>query len=255
MPLTPESAAEAVFSQLVLDRSTPVPLYFQLAQQLERAILDGRLTPGMRVETELDLAARLGMSRPTVRHAMEYLVDKGVIVRHRGAGTRVVSNQMRRPLELSSLYDDLLQSGKTPSTKVITNRIRAASPEISGALQIELGEAVIEIVRLRGAMGQAIARMTNYLPKHIGEMSSTALEERGLYAIMRERGVGLHTANQAIGARTATAAEARLLDERRNAALLTMQRTTHDHRGAIVEYGTHIYAASRYSFELSLHAG
>ncbi|SOD73702.1 GntR family transcriptional regulator [Jatrophihabitans sp. GAS493] len=255
MPAQSNDASAGVFSRLTVDRSTPVPLYFQLAQQIETAILDGRLTPGMRVETELDLAERLGMSRPTVRHAMEYLVEKGVIVRQRGAGTRVVSNRMRRPLELSSLYDDLLRSGKTPTTRVISNRTGPASPDISGALQISPGESVIEIVRLRGAMGQPIARLTNYLPQATGAMSSEALEERGLYAIMRERGVRLHSANQAIGARNATAAEARLLDERRNAALLTMQRTTHDQRGAVVEYATHIYVASRYSFELSLLTG
>jgi DNA-binding GntR family transcriptional regulator len=71
---------------------------------------------------------------------------------------------------------------------------------------------------------------------------------------MPSRGIHLHTASQSVGARNATAAESRLLDERRNAALLTMERTTYDDQGTPVEFGSHIYAASRYTFELDLLA-
>jgi DNA-binding GntR family transcriptional regulator len=88
----------------------------------------------------------------------------------------------------------------------------------------------------------------------VGDFTAEELEQHGLYELMRARGIHLHTASQVVGARTATAAEARLLDERRNAALLTMQRTTFDDQGDVVEFGTHIYAASRYSFEISLLA-
>lgn len=244
-----------LYAELVVSRSTPVPLYFQLAQQLESAISSGRLAPGTRVETEVELAKRLGLSRPTVRQAMDYLADKGVIVRQRGAGTRVVSAGLRRPLELSSLHEDLQRSGKTPTTVVLSNLIEPSTPEVAEALRLTPGESVTALVRLRGAMGQPLARMTNYLPRSLGEMSSVALGQQGLYELIQERGVRLHSASQVIGARTASVAEARLLEERKNAALLTMQRTTVDDRGNVVEYGTHIYAASRYSFELSLLVG
>ena len=73
--------------------------------------------------------------------------------------------------------------------------------------------------------------------------------------MLRGRGIHLHSATQVIGARTATAAETRLLANARVAALLTMQRTTFDDHGEVVEYGSHIYAASRYSFEMSLLSG
>jgi len=64
----------------------------------------------------------------------------------------------------------------------------------------------------------------------------------------------LHSATQVVGARSATAAEARVLEEPRGAALLTMQRVTYDDHGDVVEFGTHIYAASRYSFETHMLA-
>lgn len=74
-----------------LDRTSPVPLYFQLAQELERRIREGELPPGTRLENEILLADRLGLSRPTLRRAIEYLVDQGLLVRKRGVGTQVVT--------------------------------------------------------------------------------------------------------------------------------------------------------------------
>src|SRR5207253_1784985 len=112
----------------------------------------------------------------------------------------------------------------------------------------------VAIVRLRLAMDEPIAHMTNYLPAGRVAVNTEELEEHGLYQLLRSQGVLLHSATQAIGARTATAREAKLLRERRNAAVLTMQRTSYDDHGAVVEYGSHIYAASRYTFELSLLA-
>jgi GntR family transcriptional regulator len=100
--------------------------------------------------------------------------------------------------------------------------------------------------------------MCNYVPHTIPGLAESltrdALERQGLYQVIRAVGVQLHAADQSIGARNATAEEARLLGERRGAALLTMQRTAFDDHGRLVEYGTHIYAASRYSFSLSMLA-
>ncbi len=251
--MTPrQDESQDVLGQVTVDRSSPIPLYFQLSQQLERAVEEGRLTPGTRIDNELDFARRLGLSRPTVRRALESLVDAGVIVRRRGIGTRVVSPKVRRPLELTSLYDDLERSRQRPTTTVLANSVEEASDEVAQALGVRAGAPVIAIVRLRRAMAQPIARMSNYLPIGRVEIETEALESGGLYNLLRTAGIQLHSATQVIGARLATGAEARLLDERTHTALLTMQRIARDDRGAVVEYGTHIYAATRYSFELNL---
>ena len=240
-------------AQLVtLERSSPVPLYFQVAQQLERAIEDGQLPPGTRLDNELALADELRLSRPTLRRAMQYLVDKGLLVRRRGVGTRVVQPKVRRPLELSSLYDDLASTGQQPSTKIIKHERQAAPDDVAATLGVPAGSEVLLLERLRSARDQPIARLTNYLPAALLELDVGMLEQQGLYQLMRQAGVRPHSAIQTIGARTATTAEARQLGESRGAALLTMQRITYDEVGAAVEYGRHIYAASRYSFELSL---
>jgi DNA-binding GntR family transcriptional regulator len=235
-----------------VDRTSPVPLYFQVAQQLESSIEAGDLTPGMRLSNEVEFADLLGLSRPTMRKAMEYLVDKGLVVRQRGVGTRVVSPKVRRSLELTSLYDDLEASGQRPTTRVLSNAIEEATADIAEKLGIEPGAPIVEIVRLRCALDQPISRLTNYLSAERVSVDTESLETQGLYQLLRRSGIQLHSATQVIGARVANAAEARLLDERKGAALLTMQRTAFDDHGRIVEYGDHIYSAARYSFHMSL---
>jgi GntR family transcriptional regulator len=237
---------------ITLDRASPVPLYYQVAQQLEKSIEAAQLTPGMRLSNEVALAESLGLSRPTMRKAMEYLVDKGLVVRQRGVGTRVVSPKVRRSLELTSLFDDLEASGQRPTTHVLSNTIEEAPEEVTNALGLPSGTPVTSIVRVRSARDQPIARMTNYLPADRVSVTTEALESQGLYQLLRRAGVQLHSATQVIGARNATAAEARLLGESRGVALLTMQRTAFDDHGVAVEYGNHIYAAARYSFQMSL---
>jgi GntR family transcriptional regulator len=103
-------------------------------------------------------------------------------------------------------------------------------------------------------MDQPIAKLTNYLPAGRPTLATADLRDHGLYQLLRQAGITLHSAAQVIGARTATAAEAKLLGERKGAALLTMQRTAYDDRRVAVEFGSHIYCASRYSFEMSLLA-
>ena len=238
--------------ELSVDRSSPVPLYFQLSQQLEAAIEHGALTPGSLLGNEIELAARLGLSRPTVRQAIQSLVDKGLLVRRRGVGTQVVHSQVRRPLELSSLYDDLETAGQAPTTEVVRNEVVPASCDVAAALGVPEGGEVTVLDRLRRTHGRPVALLRNHLPVSLLDLDGTRLESTGLYRMMRSAGITLHSARQTIGARAATAREASRLDEREGAALLTMQRTAYDDTGRPVEYGTHIYRASLYTFDFQL---
>ncbi|MEZ3182767.1 GntR family transcriptional regulator [Streptomyces pimonensis] len=238
--------------ELSVDRGSPVPLYFQLSQQLESAVEHGVLTPGTLLGNEIELAARLGLSRPTVRQAIQSLVDKGMLVRRRGVGTQVVHSRVKRPLELSSLYDDLEAAGQRPGTKVLVNTVVAASAEVAGALGVAEGGEVHRIERLRLTHGEPMAYLCNYLPPGLLDLDTGRLEATGLYRLMRAAGITLHSARQTIGARAATAGEAERLDEGTGAPLLTMERVTFDDTGRAVEFGTHTYRPSRYSFEFQL---
>lgn len=79
---------ESITRLITIDRSSPVPLYFQVAQQLQQLIESGTLAPGTRLENEIALADQFGLSRPTMRQAMQHLVDKGLLARKRGWAPR-----------------------------------------------------------------------------------------------------------------------------------------------------------------------
>jgi DNA-binding GntR family transcriptional regulator len=239
-------------ASITVDRYSPVPMYYQVAQQLEHAIETGELAAGTRLDGELALANQLGVSRPTLRRAIEYLVDRGYLVRRRAVGTQVVHPKVRRPVELSSLYDDLAASRKDPRTKVLSLETIPASDRVAHALGLEDGVEVLALERLRYADGQPLAVMRNWLPVGLVDLDAGRLERAGLYQLMRAAGINLHLASQTIGARGASGAEARLLQAHKGEPLLTMQRTTYNENGLPVELGDHIYRASLYSFEIVL---
>ena len=234
-----------------IDRSSPVPLYFQVAQVFEKAIVDGKLKPGDRFENELALAKRLNLSRPTTRRAIQELVDKGMLVRKRGVGTQVVQTPVHRPVELTSLFDDLVRGGQEPATTVLDYHIGHAPEDIVAHLNLATDADVLTMRRLRTSGGQPLALMTNYLPAALAP-DRDELEQAGLYQALRSRGVHIRLARQQIGAKVADREEARLLDEKPKAPLLVMNRTAFDDSGRVVEYGSHVYRASRYYFETTL---
>jgi DNA-binding GntR family transcriptional regulator len=235
-----------------LDRGSPVPLYFQVATQLEEMIESGEMPVGGRLANEVELADRLGVSRPTMRRAIQYLVERGMLVRKRGVGTQIVHPKVRRPVELTSLYDDLAKTGQSPVTEVLDFNVGPATQPMAELYGVPEGLEVAWFERLRYAGGEPLALMHNVVPTAILPLDRTDLEQRGLYELLRAAGHVPRMATQVVGARAANAAEARLLGESRGAPLLTMSRTAWDDRGEAVEYGAHVYRASRYSFELSL---
>ncbi|MGA9870719.1 MAG: GntR family transcriptional regulator [Rhodococcus sp. (in: high G+C Gram-positive bacteria)] len=234
-----------------LDRGSPLPLYFQLAQTIESAILSGQLAPGDRFENELALAKRLNLSRPTTRRAIQELVDKGLLVRKRGVGTQVVQSPVHRPVELTSLFDDLARAGQNPSTKLLEYQIGIPSDDVARELNLVDDTEVVTIRRLRSTNGEPLALMTNHLPSSIAP-DPDELESQGLYQSLRTRGVHIRLARQRIGARAADREEALLLDEKVKAPLLTMHRTAFDDSGSVVEFGSHAYRGSRYYFDTTV---
>ena len=235
-----------------VDRTSPVPLYFQVAQYLEQMIESGELPMGTQLDNEAHLAGQLGLSKPTMRRALEYLVGRGLLVRKRGIGTQVVQAKITREVELTSLYDDLAKTGRAPATKVVSFRTEAAPDALAAALGIAPGMPVYAFERLRYAGAEPLALMRNHVPEHLLQLSAADLEAQGLYNLFRTNGIIMRIAKQAIGARAATAAEARALGERKGAPLLVMERSAYDEQGRAVEHGHHVYRASRYSFDLTL---
>ncbi|ABY22122.1 transcriptional regulator, GntR family [Renibacterium salmoninarum ATCC 33209] len=235
-----------------IDRSSPVPLYHQVVQGIEAEVHAGKLPPGSRIDNEIELAAQLKLSRPTMRKAMDELVRAGLLVRKRGVGTQVVSRQVRRPLELSSLYDDLIRDGGKPSTQVLGfAHIEAAAP-IREKLELAAEAKVFHFSRLRKVGRKPLALMENWVRDDVADLDEAALKANGLYALLREAGINFSLAHQRIGATIANKYQATQLGTDPGAALVTMERTAVDDTGRTIETGRHVYRADSYSFELTL---
>ena len=235
-----------------LDRSSPVPLYHQVASAFEGAIRDGTLPPETKLENEVALARRYNLSRPTMRQAMDQLVRKGLVVRRRGVGTQVIGPQVRRNLRLSSLYDDLVSEGAQPQTTVLSLERIGAAEDVAEPLKIATGDEVCYLRRLRLVDGRPLALMENWIPASIARLDRADLERDGLYNILRKGGIDFRMAHQRVGATIADSDQAELLGCRQGSALVRMERTALDSRGAAVDHGHHLYRADRYSFDITL---
>jgi DNA-binding GntR family transcriptional regulator len=159
---------------------------------------------------------------------------------------------VRRQVGLTSLFDDLAKSSRSPHTKVLSFTVEPASDVLAVELGIGEGTDLYIFERLRYAEGEPLALMRNHVPASLLRLSAGELEGHGLYELLRAAGINLKIARQSIGARAATAAEARVLGEARRAPLLEMTRLAYDDQGRAVEHGNHIYRASRYSFDITL---
>ena len=250
--MTPSEQILPLSEFMKLERSGPIPLYFQVSQIIEAAILNGTLPPGSRIENEVALGERVGLSRPTIRRAIQDLVDKGLLVRRRGVGTQVVHGQVTRGVELTSLNDDLENSGQKPSTEMLEFKVVPADAKIAEQLAVPLGSPTLYLHRVRLSDGVPVAVMENWLPEDFTTLSKNDISEHGLYQVLRSRGVTMRVAKQRIGARKSTNQESEYLDIEKNAALLTMDRTAFDNSGRAVEFGHHCYRPDLYSFSVTL---
>lgn len=237
-----------------LDRTGPVPLYYQISSRLERAIREGVIPAGARLENEISIGEQLGLSRPTVRRAIQEIVDKGLLVRRRGIGTQVVQARVSRPVELTSLNEDLTRSGILPTTQVLSLERVPADEHTAQLLNVTKGTEVTVLRRLRSADGTPMAVLENILPPEFADITIEQLEAKGLYEILRARGTTLKIANQTIGARRTHGDEHELLDLPKGSPVLTMERVAFDQGGRVIEAGQHCYRPDLYSFSTTLVA-
>ncbi|MCH8560311.1 GntR family transcriptional regulator [Nesterenkonia sp. DZ6] len=237
---------------IAIDRSSPVPLYHQVASAFEKAIREGDLLPETKLENEIALAKRYNLSRPTMRQAMDHLVREGLVVRQRGVGTQVVGPQVRRNLKLSSLYNDLQAEGSTPQTTVLGLDVVTSDDFLQEKLGLKSATEVYHVRRLRSVDGRPLALMENWVPLAVAELSIEELERDGLYNILRRSGVDFRMAHQTVGAMVADKDQSSLLDMDPGSALVVMSRTALDGSGSPIEYGHHVYRADRYSFDITL---
>ncbi|MEL4358959.1 MULTISPECIES: GntR family transcriptional regulator [unclassified Luteococcus] len=240
---------------VVVDRTSPVPLYHQLAEQWAGAIRSGALKPGDPFENELALVARLHLSRPTIRKAINELVRQGLLVRRRGVGTHVARQVVGKKDSLTPLFDELQGAGRDPRTEVL--RLQASRPNrlAAEALGLAPGTPLVYLERLRYSDGIPLVVLRSWLPPDFHDVTADDFTGRSLYAVLAERGHDKAEVQQRIGARLPTARERRLLGLTRADAVLTVQWLSHGADGKGLEYGEHSYRGDSYVVDNTLRRG
>lgn len=214
-----------------------VPAYERIREALRIEI--ARLGPGGQLPSETDLATRFGVTRVTIRNAVDGLVADGLVRREHGRGTFVQDGvgRVRRLARLTSFSQDLAEQGLEADTSVLVQVRQRATPEVAKALGIEPGTDVAHLARLRSADGEPVAFQEAWLPLAIAPaLPDEPLGKRSLYATLEGRyGVRLRKAEQWISATAATSAQAQHLGVRPGSPLLHTRRISYDDSGRRVE--------------------
>ncbi|MGN6422082.1 MAG: GntR family transcriptional regulator [Asticcacaulis sp.] len=177
----------------------PAPLYMQLQKILRDAIVTRLLSPEAAIPPERDLADEFGVSRLTVRKAVDGLVEEGLITRRRGAGTFVAARVEKSFSKLSSFSEDMISRGRKPHSEWLNRSQGAVTPEESLSLGLSPGSLVYRFQRLRFADGQTMALEYSTIPGYclpsldsVGESLYAALQaagQRPVRALQRLRAV------------------------------------------------------------------
>jgi GntR family transcriptional regulator len=147
-----------------INRASPLPLYHQLYELLRGEILSGRWQPGDMLPPESELIERYELSRTTVRQVLDMLVNEGLIYRQRGRGSFVAHPTVEQTLvRIISFTDDMRQRGFESGTEVIASDLVPAPSDIAQRLDIELGEELARIKRLRLADGEPMSVEESFL--------------------------------------------------------------------------------------------
>src|SRR5947199_321911 len=149
-----------------LERSNPLPLYYQLKEVLKQQIRAGHLAPHTAIPSEPELVAQYHVSRATVRQALTELVHEGLLYRVHGRGTFVCEPRVQPHSisELSSFSEELRRRGLKPSGRLIVSELVRGSQRVREQLRLTDEEQVVRLERLRTADGTAVAYEVNYLP-------------------------------------------------------------------------------------------
>jgi GntR family transcriptional regulator len=235
---------------------SPVPYYAQLKDILRDQISQGALPPGEQLPSEAELCTRYGVSRTVVRQALQDLTHEGLIKRRKGKGSFVASRKISEQLvqKLTGFYQDMVEQGHRPVTRVLVQHIVPASPEVAGYLSLEPGTPLIEIVRLRSVQDVPIVLVTTYLPVALcPDLVHEDLNNQSLYALLEAKcGLIVARGRRTIQAVLADGQEAKLLEVAKGAPLFRLDSTSYLSDGRGIEYYVAYHRGDRSQFEVEL---
>jgi GntR family transcriptional regulator len=238
-----------------IDPGSPVPKYFQLREILLDLIEGNELPIGSAIPSERELCARYGLSRMTVRQAVDHLVSEGRLHRVPGKGTFVARPKIEMTLRLTSFTEDVRARGMEPGARDLDRRVVAASTHLARQLGIRPGDRVHFIERLRTADGEPLCIERAHIPVALApDLDRHDLTDRSLYALLETvYGIVFDAGELTIDAGVADPGDADLLRLPRGGAVLLLQHRSFA-AGVCAELGVSTYRADRYQIRTALES-
>lgn len=228
-------------------------LYVRIKDWLRLEIESGRYKRGDQIPTEEELMKRFGVSRATVRRAIQELVLEGWLYRVQGSGTFVAKPKYHQTLSrLTSFTEDMINLGLTPKSELIQFQTEPVDPSIAEALKIPPGSEVLKIERLRFADNEPMATNISFLPrKLVPDLTAEELKEGSLYYLLeRKYGYVLSRAEETLEPILADKYTAKLLRVPVGTPLLLVEGVVYLKNGTPIEWLQIRYRGDRYKFQI-----
>lgn len=229
------------------------PLYLQLQRRIADAIAGDRLTPGDSLPAERDMAMMTGLSRVTIRKAVQALVVSGQLVQRRGSGTFVAPRVERIEQALSlltSFTEDMARRGKSVESVWLSRALHSPAPEEVMALGLGANTLVARLERVRRSDGLPLAIERASLSA--SDLPNPECVTTSLYAVLEQRGLRPIRAVQRISAANLGPRDAELLGVAPGVAGLRIERVSYLPSGRVIEFTRSLYRGDAYDFAVEL---
>ncbi|OON64735.1 GntR family transcriptional regulator [Massilia sp. KIM] len=233
--------------------SAKLPLYQQLQRALRQAIDEGALGPAAALPAERQLAQELGISRITVRKAIDGLVEEGLLVRRPGSGNFINTRIEKNFAKLSSFSEDMRSRGKTPRSEWLKRTEGLVTPEEALRLRLSPGTRVYRFHRIRYA--DDLPMCLEYATIAAAALPSLEAVGESMYEALEAAGNRPVRALQRLSALLLNAEQARLLQASQGDAGLCVERLGFLRDGRAVEFCRSYFRGDMYDFVAELNAG
>ncbi|HUN63866.1 MAG TPA: GntR family transcriptional regulator [Candidatus Sulfotelmatobacter sp.] len=240
----------ADFPRFLLDQQSFVPYYEQIVAQVRTLITDKRLSEGDTFYSEGEVARMLGISKMPVRQAFQKLRSEGLLVISRGKRPMIGSGKLPWNFQqLRGFSEEMRRRGLEPSARVLSLKRKEPDGDVMQALNLQPGDEVYCLKRLRFVEGQPVAVVTSFLPAAIfPDIDKQNLEGQSLYHVFEQvYKRKLHWAEEVIGAAIANPEDARLLQASAGSAVLLIKEKTYDTQEVAIEYSVSVLRGDRYT--------
>jgi GntR family transcriptional regulator len=241
----------------MLDKNSPIPLYYQLAEHIRELIASGRLASGDQLAPERELAEQHAISRMTVRQALQQLIREEVLIARHGLGTFVAEAKLTYdPLHMLGFTDEMMRRGGNPSSRVIEQALVSAPEGVCARLALPDGARAVKITRLCLSGATPMLLETVHLPEaRFGGLERADLSQRSLYQLMRDQyGVQPSGAQHTFTASPATEYETELFGVGLRAPMIVLQGVTFDQDNQPIEDFKAVYRGDRFAITLDSRA-